>query len=57
MTYLAFDSILFQPVFAFDIKFDIKATKSHSKRFRAVRASAICGSLAKEFSKWLRNSW
>ena len=28
----------------------------HIRRFRAVRASAICGSLAVQVSKWLRNS-
>lgn len=29
----------------------------YNERFKAARASAICGSLAVEFSKWLRNSW
>jgi len=34
-----------------------EASAGYIKRFTAARASAICGSLAVEFSKWPRNSW
>ena len=34
-----------------------EGSAGYIKRFTAARASAICGSLALEFSKWLRNSW
>jgi len=35
----------------------LEASAGYFKRFSAARASAICGSLAVECSKWPRNSW